>query len=259
MLKAENLTYKIGEKYLVKDACISVKPGEFVVIMGRNGAGKSTLLKMLSGSMKPSSGAASLNGKDLYSIHELKLAKIRAVLSQHYDITFPITTEEIVMMGRYPHFKNAPSVRDWEILNSAFELIRIKELKERFYNTLSGGEAQKVQMSRVLAQIWEEDEEGRLLLLDEPVSSLDLRYQHELLRIARSFIKGRTAVIAVLHDINLALSYADRIILMKDSQITGELDADTMPDEKLIEDVFDIRIKVIGNPLNRKPLVIVRD
>lgn len=163
------------------------------------------------------------------------------------------------MMGRYPHFKSTPRIRDYEVVNESMDLIKIKELKERYYNTLSGGEAQKVQMARVLSQIWDEEKEGRILLLDEPVSSLDLLYQHELLRIAKSFIDEKTFVIAVLHDINLALNYADRMVFMKDAGIVYEFDVNEPLEKEVIMNVFDVKADIITNPVNGKPLVIVNE
>lgn len=258
MLKTEKLSYRIDDFYLVKDVTSYFNSNEFVVIMGQNGAGKSTLLRLLARSLTPSEGNIFLNEKDIKEFNELELAKIRAVLSQHYDISFPLTVEEIIMMGRYPYFKTAPAVKDWKIISEAIDLLKLQGFKERNYNTLSGGESQKVQFARVLSQIWEDsDFPGRILLLDEPVSNLDLHFQHEILRIAKSYIHHKMIVIAVLHDINLALNYADRILFMKSGELKYSYQIKDELNKEMIEDVFNVKVKIINNPVNNKPLVII--
>ncbi|MDQ6609357.1 MAG: ATP-binding cassette domain-containing protein [Bacteroidota bacterium] len=177
MLRAENISYKIRSNYLVKDITIEFDPGSFHVIMGANGAGKSTLLKLLAGDLTPSSGSIFLGDKEVRHYNKNTLATRRAVLSQHYHLAFPITVEEIVLMGRYPYFATQPTAKDIAICKQAVHLMDVAHLLERDYTTLSGGEAQKVQMSRVLAQIWnDEGEERKILFLDEPVSHLDVKY-----------------------------------------------------------------------------------
>src|SRR5206468_4796831 len=170
--------------------------------MGANGAGKSTLLKLLAGDLKPSAGKIWWEKKEISDYSKKELAVQRAVLSQHYNISFPITVQEIVMMGRYPHFSSNPGEVDLAICREAMDLMSVREFAERDYNTLSGGEAQKVQMSRVLAQVWDAQNE-KILYLDEPVSHLDVRFQHQLLRAAKDWCRNQTTVIAILHDINL--------------------------------------------------------
>lgn len=260
MLRTDKLSYRINDFYLVKDVTSNFNPREFVVIMGQNGAGKSTLLRLLARSLNPSEGNVLLNDKDIKDFSELELAKIRAVLSQHYDVSFPLTVEEIIMMGRYPYFKTSPAAKDWEIISGAIKLLEIQNFKERNYNTLSGGESQKVQFARVLSQIWEDSSfPGRILLLDEPVSNLDLHFQHEILRIAKSYIHHNMIVIAVLHDINLALNYADRILFMKAGELKYNYDIKDELNKEMIEDVFNVKVKIIENPVNNKPLVIINE
>ncbi|MBX7044400.1 MAG: heme ABC transporter ATP-binding protein [Ignavibacteria bacterium] len=255
MLKASNVSYRIKEKYLVDDINLDFGEGQFTVIMGQNGAGKSTLLKILAKSLKSSKGDVECNARNIQSYHSLELAKLRAVLSQHYDITFPITVDDIVIMGRYPHFKNAPSSEDNKICGEVMKLLNIEDLKGREYNTLSGGEAQKVQMARVLAQIWEK-ETAKILFLDEPVSNLDMKYQNQILGIAQKISRENCIVVAVLHDINLSINYADRIVFMKDGLIKYVLSDLKELTEEIIFDVFNVKAKIITNPFTDKPLVV---
>ena len=225
--------------------------------MGANGAGKSTLLKLLSGELKPSSGEVFLNNNDLRTYSKNELAKRRAVLSQHYHLAFPISVEEIVLMGRYPYFGTNPSEKDKVICNEAAKLMAVENLLDRDYTTLSGGEAQKVQMSRVLSQIWSDDAaEGRLLFLDEPVSHLDVKYQHQLMKVAKDFSTKGTTVIAVLHDVNLAIAFADRLLFMRDGNILYDVNdaADLTP--AVLFNIFGLESSIVRLKDRTKPFVL---
>jgi iron complex transport system ATP-binding protein len=254
MLEAKDISFRIGERYLLHPASIQFQRGKFHVIMGANGAGKSTLLKLLAGDQAPSSGTILLNGAALKTISKKVLATKRAVLSQHYNITFPISSEEIVMMGRYPHFSNNPTLRDRAIVKEAMELLQVDEMKERDYNTLSGGEAQKVQMSRVFAQIWEKKTEP-YLFLDEPVSHLDIKFQHQLLKAAKEWCRENTTVVAILHDINLAIAFADRILFMKQGKITHDIGRLGDITTAVIKEVFDVEASILY-PEQHRPVII---
>ncbi len=208
--------------------------------MGANGAGKTSLLKLISGLLHSNNGSLLIDDKPIKDYSQLAMASKRAVLSQHYEISFPLTAAEIVMMGRYPFFDTHPRELDLKIVQEVFAQLEIQDLADRNYQTLSGGEAQKVQMCRVLAQMRGNEEQNRFLLLDEPVSHLDIKFQYQLLEIAQSIVNEKTSVIAVLHDINLALKYADRILFMKDGEIVHEHFKNTKFDITIIKDVFGI-------------------
>lgn len=256
MLRAENISFKVDSKYLLQESSIQFEQGKFHVIMGANGAGKSTLLKLLAGDQKTSSGKIFLFEKNLEHYSKKQLATKRAVLSQHYSITFPISVDDIVLMGRYPYFSNNPTAIDLSICKEAMRLMDVFDLKERDYNTLSGGEAQKAQMSRVLAQIWGAKKgEEKLLFLDEPVSHLDVKYQHQLLKAAKQLCHQHTTVIAILHDINLSIAYADRILFMKQGKILYDTTNLSNISTEMIQDVFDVSSTIIY-PEHHKPVVI---
>ena len=256
MLRAENISFRIGDKYLVQENTIHFEPGKFHVIMGANGAGKTTLLKLLAGDQRPTSGKIVLFEKELNHYSKKELATKRAVLSQHYNVSFPISVNDIVLMGRYPYFQNNPDANDLAICKQAMQLMDVYDLSERDYNTLSGGEAQKVQMSRVLSQIWETKEgEEKLLFLDEPVSHLDIKYQHQLLTAAKNLCNQHTTVIAILHDINLAIAYADRIVFMKQGKILHDTIGLSQISKEVIREVFDVSSTII-HPAGHKPVVI---
>lgn len=256
MLSAKNIAFRVGQKFLLQETSLPFEQGRFHVIMGANGAGKSTLLKLLAGDLTPLKGTVFLNGKNLDAYSKKELATQRAVLSQHYHISFPITVHDIVLMGRYPFFSAQPSVKDINICREAMRLMNVHEMADRDYTTLSGGEAQKVQMSRVLAQIWEAQQgANKVLFLDEPVSHLDVKYQHQLLQAAKDLCQQHTTVVAVLHDINLALSFADRILFMKEGRIVYDIHELAEVTTEVIKEVFDISSTILY-PEHRKPVVI---
>ncbi|MCZ2460810.1 MAG: ABC transporter ATP-binding protein [Chitinophagales bacterium] len=257
MLSAENIFFKVDSKTLLQETSVSFEEKRFHVIMGPNGAGKSTILKILAGSQKPSGGKIFFHNKELSQYSQNEIARMRAVLSQQYNITFPIATSDMVMMGRYPYFKTVPSKTDKEICKKATAVMQAEDLMERDYNTLSGGEMQKIHMSRILAQIWDTGEnENRFLFLDEPVSHLDLKYQHQLLQVAKDMCKRNITVIAILHDVNLSLAYADRILFMKQGRITYEIGDQNEITSAIIKDVFDMDSFIMNPGNGRKPVVV---
>lgn len=213
MLRIESLSYEVNSRPLLKDISFNVHQGEMIAILGANGAGKSTLMKLLSGEKKASSGSISINGKTLDSYTKKQLASKRAMLHQHNTISMAFTVEEVVMMGRYGQYGSKPLPKDVIALEETMEICGIKELAERSMLSLSGGEQQRVHLARVLAQLW--DINNGLLLMDEPISSMDIQYQHQTLAIAAALAERGFAVITVLHDINLAAQYASRILMLK--------------------------------------------
>ncbi|UOQ70253.1 heme ABC transporter ATP-binding protein [Hymenobacter cellulosilyticus] len=260
MLRADNVSFQIKDKMLLHNASVECRPGEFTVLMGPNGAGKTTLLRLLAGLYQPSAGQVLYHEQPLSTFSTAELAKSRAVLSQEIQLAFPLSVADVVLMGRYPHFQRTPSARDHAIAQQALADLGMSDFADRDYSTLSGGEAQKVQMARVLAQIWEAPGHGtRVLLLDEPVSSLDLRYQHQLLQIARDFSRQQSIVIAVLHDINLALAYADKLVFIKQGQVHTTLPDPGELDEQTLQEVFGLSMRIIANPFTQKPLVVYAD
>jgi iron complex transport system ATP-binding protein len=256
MLEAKEVSYKIGNKILLEHSNVNFKANAFHVIMGANGAGKSTLLKLLAGDILPFSGEVLFDNQKLTSYSRKQLAKRRGVLSQHYNITFPVTAAEMVMMGRYPHFDSIPSQKDIAIQKQAMELMKVEQFFDRDYNTLSGGEAQKVQMSRVLSQVWQDGSaERKIIFLDEPVAHLDIKYQYQLLQVAKDLCHQNITVVAILHDLNLAINFADRLILMKQGAIVYDLEGIELMTTEMLEDVFDMKLRIL-RPEGHKPIVI---
>ena len=254
MMKVENIQFAVKNKSLLENISFEAKPGEFWAIVGANGAGKSTLMKLLAKELSPTTGKISLRGKDLKRYNLRELAQKRAVLAQQNVITLSFTVHEIVLMGRYPFYDSKPSQRDLSIVDHCLRKVGIIHLKDRLYPTLSGGEQQRVQLARTLAQIWEVKE--GLILLDEPTSGMDLLHQYETFQLAREMTQKGYGVIAVVHDLNFALQYADRILMLKN----GKMFAIGTPAEVLtgdhIRDAFGVSVRIIQPDDTPFPVII---
>lgn len=255
MLQAENLSYQVGRATLVSGVNLSVEKGEVVAVLGPNGAGKSTLLKLLCGQLRPTEGRVLFAGRELGGWPLRELACRRAVLPQQSSVPFDFTALEIVLLGRSPYGDAASRI---PLARQAMEWTECAHLAERTVSTLSGGELQRVNLARVLVQIGLEPGDGeRCLMLDEPISNLDPSHQHAALRIARRMAGDGTAVLVVLHDLNLAAQYADRIVLMKDSRIAAEGSPREILQPALIGEVFSVRAMLAENPISGTPAIFV--
>lgn len=257
MLKTIDVSYSIGKKQILKGISIDFVPGEFTMILGPNGSGKSSFLKIFSGEINKFNGTVLYNGKTIQSIAKEDLAKYRAVMSQQPELSFPLTVEEVVMIGRYPHFTFNPDKKDILICDEVIARMNLQSFKARNYITLSGGEKQRVQYARVLAQIWEKPTNGcRYLFLDEPLNNLDINYQQEFLQIAKIFKNENTVLVAVMHDINLAIQHADKLVFLKEGELVAKGNTKEILNEYLIEKVFNIKTTIINNPVTNNPLLI---
>jgi iron complex transport system ATP-binding protein len=215
-LDVARLAVNYGNVKVLEDVFISSGAGECIGIIGPNGSGKSTLLKALSKIIRPKSGSIVLTGKDLESIPRDELARNMAVVSQDAPSDFEFSCLDIVLMGRNPHMKRfaVESRRDYEIAESSMKLTSTWHLKDRMFNELSGGERQRVVIARALTQ------EPSVLLLDEPVSHLDINHQIEILELVHRLKKTKgLLVIMVIHDLNLAARYCDRLILLNNRTV----------------------------------------
>ncbi|MBX7170852.1 MAG: heme ABC transporter ATP-binding protein [Pyrinomonadaceae bacterium] len=244
MLEAKNITFQIGNITLISGFSASFEPGKLHLIIGPNGAGKSTIIKILSRLLRPQTGQIEYEGVDISSASESDLAKRRAVLSQAIEIAFPLTVREVVMMGRYPHFGGHPGQIDENIVDELMDFFEVAEFSDRNYQTLSGGERQRVNFARVLSQLWRENstlshinsdttQRCRYLFLDEPLTFLDIRHQIGFMKKVREFACAHDVVtVGVVHDLNLAARFSDRIVLIND----GHVVANGTPTEVLTTD-----------------------
>ena len=232
MLEVENLSFAYGARGVLKNVSFRAECGEFVSVLGANGAGKSTMFKAICSLLKPKSGTVKILGKDAgeYSISEA--AKIRAVLAQDCEFNFASSVLDFVLLGRYVRGGFFSSKEDVEIAMAAIEAAGIKGFENRIFTRLSGGERRRAELARALCQLGAKGKKGTMLLLDEPNSSLDPKNASCALEAAKRFAAEGSAVAAILHDVNLASLYSDKIALMH----RGEIFAFGPPREALTEE-----------------------
>lgn len=254
MISIKNISYKIGQKTILDDISFDVHPGEFLVIIGPNGAGKSTLLKSLCKDFTLQTGRVEFLGKNLQDYRNEELAKIRSVLTQSNELSINYTVEELVGMGRYPHYEHRPSPKDLSIIQHIINELGISHLKNRYYFSLSGGERQIVQLARVLVQI--HDQQTAALFLDEPINGLDLLHQQLILDEAKKLAAKGRYVISILHDLNLASQYADKVLILKQGKIVTFGTRAQAITEETITATYNTRVKLINDPEIDYPLVV---
>ncbi|MGH7668545.1 MAG: heme ABC transporter ATP-binding protein [Gemmatimonadaceae bacterium] len=250
MVELRGVHYRVGETHILRDINVRFRPERFNVILGPNGAGKSTLLKIATGLLKPTEGEVRYDDRAVADVGAEALARRRAVLSQHVELAFPLAVQDVVMMGRYPHYSRVPTSNDREIVDQALGVVDMTHKRAQSYPTLSGGEQQKVQLARVLAQIWSSDapEGEKYLFLDEPTSNLDVHYELHLLEVARAMLASHCTVIAILHDLNTALHYGDAFFILEDGRVAQEADRSDDISAPLIERVFKVQTHRMVDP-----------
>ncbi|MDX7834790.1 heme ABC transporter ATP-binding protein [Aeromonas caviae] len=261
LLSCRGLRLSRGNRLILDSLDLDLHAGSLTALLGPNGAGKSSLLKCLTGELEHE-GEIHLFGQTRRGWVDNALAHRVGVLPQSSSLSFPFLCEEVVAMGRLPH--SEPASRRDEIVRAAMTHAGVDHLANRLYPGLSGGERQRVQFARVLAQIWQEPSPGRLpdpeqprlLLLDEPTSALDLKYQHQLLTMARALAARNTAVLVVLHDLNLAARYADRLVMLEQGRLMADGSAGEVLTPALIARLYDYPAQVIHHPESGVPMVV---
>ncbi|HOS59759.1 MAG TPA: ABC transporter ATP-binding protein [Syntrophorhabdaceae bacterium] len=249
-----DLSCGYGTKIIINRINLHIKKGEFVCIIGPNGSGKTTLLKAITRIIKPAKGNIFLEGRDLNNIDKREIAKKMAVVSQNLPIV-SMTVKEFVLLGRTPHYKTLQLLEnesDIEVVEHAISMTGIERLQNSLMSEISGGEVQLSLIARALAQ------EPWILLLDEPTAHLDITHQVNILDLIKRLNKDyQLTVIIILHDLNLASEYCDRLILMNNGQITKT----GIPEEVLnsidLEEVYKTLVVVEKNPLSNKPFVLI--
>jgi iron complex transport system ATP-binding protein len=257
MLDARDIVFSAGGRILLDRVSAAFEPGRLHLIIGANGAGKSTLVRVLSRLLRPNSGRVAYGEADAAHWSERELARRRAVLSQAFEVAFPIPVHELVMMGRYPHFSGRPGPIDDQICDEVMRFFDVTEMAERSYGTLSGGERQRVNFARVLAQIWQPLEgSARYLFLDEPLTFLDIRHQIDFMKKVKAFASGSdVVVVGVVHDLNLAAKFADRLLLIHHGCVLADgATADVLTPANL-KTAFQVTPVLLTNPANGEVLL----
>jgi len=255
MLRAQNLHIHRGRKTVLSDVTLQLESGEVLGVLGPNGAGKSTLLGALCGELAASAGGVSLVGQALTHWTGPQRAQRLAVLPQLSTLDFAFRVEEVVGMGRLPW--QSGRVRDDEIIAAALAAADAGHLSGRSYLALSGGERQRVHLARVLAQLWP-GQAGQTLLLDEPTSMLDPLHQHTTLQAVREFADRGAAVLVILHDLNLAARYCDRILLLEGGRPVALDTPQQVLRPDTLQAVFGLEVLVQPHPERGHPLIIAR-
>ncbi|MDF3057054.1 MAG: hemin transporter ATP-binding protein [Rariglobus sp.] len=250
VLTATDLVVRRGDHTLLDRVSLALAPGRVTAVVGPNGAGKSTLLRLLSGELSPDGGLVRFLDRPLSAWPAAELARHRAVLPQESDLHFPFRVEEVVRLGRIPHSGGGDSAADHALARTLLARVDLTAFADRFYPTLSGGEKQRVHLARALAQLQPDPAApppaARALLLDEPTASLDLAHQHAVLALARDLARREhVAVLAILHDLNLVLAYADDLVVLSRGRVAASGPVASTLAPTLIHEVFRIPARLI--------------
>lgn len=239
-LELSGLSFSYRQHPVFHSICLSVEEGRFCALLGSNGAGKTTLLKCVNHLLRPSEGRVLWRGVDTGRLTMRERARIYGYVPQNTQARAGLNVFETVLSGRLPHIGYRASPADVNKVSSLLEELCLAELAFRPLHQLSGGERQRVLIARALAQVPE------VLLLDEPISSLDLRYQYEIMDLLRRVSRERAlTVVAVLHDLNMAVEYADELALLKAGQLYAKGTPQQVLTEQAVEDVFGIRMELM--------------
>ncbi|GAA6200459.1 heme ABC transporter ATP-binding protein [Aquicoccus sp. SU-CL01552] len=230
-MQATDITVRLSRRKILHGVDFVAEPGALTAIVGPNGSGKTTFLRALAGEV-PHGGRVTLNGHDTAHLKPWQVAALRGVLPQFTPVAFPFTVIEIVRLG----LTAGTAAEDDSLPVQALARVGLSGFANQFYSELSGGEQQRVQLARVLTQVWAPVEDGqpRWLLLDEPVSSLDIGHQLQVMELARDYTRAGGGVIAVMHDLNLTAMFADHIVLFQSGRILASgSPAEVLTDETL--------------------------
>jgi iron complex transport system ATP-binding protein len=246
LLEAEDVSSGYGRRGVLSGVSLALGRGELVGVIGPNGSGKTTLVRVLSGVLVPRSGSVRLDGRPLPEYSRRALARRLAVMPQDPTIEFPFTALEVVLMGRAPHLPplGFPRATDLAVARQAMARLDLAGIDDRPLDRLSGGERQRVLLARALAQ------EPQVLLLDEPTTHLDLRHQTEIYEVVRALARERgTAVLSVLHDLNLAALYCDRLVLLAQGRVAGSGPPEAVLTPDALDRAYGVRVYVGRNEI----------
>lgn len=251
----KNLNFSFDEAPILKDINLAVETGKFYGILGPNGSGKTTLLRTIAKSLDIKEGSIFIDDQDLKTIGTKKLAREIAVVPQNTEIQFDFSVFDLVLMGRAPYLSRfaTENAEDLRIAGQAMELTGIRELRDRSINTVSGGEKQRTVIARAITQ------QTGIILLDEPVSHLDIYHQIEILKKIKALNENRRiTVLVALHDLNLAAAFSDYLILMNHGKIHSLGPPDKILKKETIKEIYGVDVDILKAPGNGRPYLIPR-
>ncbi|TQF71674.1 heme ABC transporter ATP-binding protein [Pseudoalteromonas luteoviolacea] len=254
MLECNNISITRGDKRIIQNLSFAANKGEFIVLLGENGAGKSTLLSAICDDIDYS-GEILLDGKPMREYAPQTLATHRAMLLQNNRVNFAFSAAELIAMGRYP-YNETTQTQAYQV-NSIITQMALEPLADRDVTVLSGGEFQRVQFARCIAQLnaHKKQTTGKLMLLDEPTSALDLHHQHATLSKAKLFAQQGNTVIAVLHDLNLASLYADRVLLLHQGNICHDGNPQDVLRPEVLQPIYRAGMQINLHPSFQIPMI----
>ena len=252
LAEATGVTVTRAGRRILDGVDIDIRAGEVLGLVGPNGAGKSTLLSVLAADLPPDTGSVDIDGRAARRWKARELARRRAVLQQHHELSFPFTVEQVVEMGRAPWADGPARIRDLELVTRYLVDCEIDDLADRTFPTLSGGERARVALARVLTQ------DTQLILLDEPTAALDVRHQELVLRLCRMRADAGAAVVIVLHDLGLAAAHCDRVAVVHEGVIRGIGSPREVFEAELLTRVYRHPVEVLPHPHRDVILVLPR-
>ena len=245
VLRAQGLSYSVATADLVRDVDLELHPGELVVVAGPNGAGKTTLLRLLAVDLAPTSGFVEIEGRNGEALDRAELAAARSLLGQGRTAGIPFSVADVVAMGGW-----ARQVGDDEV-GAALDAMDLGALSQRTVASLSSGEHTRVELARILTQ------DTPILLLDEPLTALDVAHQERVMKHLRQLTDSGRAVLVVLHDLNVAAAYANRLVLLRDGSVVGEGTPNDVLEPAVLSDLYGHGMKVVA--VDGRPVVLPED
>jgi len=250
LAQARGITLRRGDNLVLQDVDIEVRAGRLHALVGPNGAGKSSLLGVLSGELRPDSGEVLLDGRPLDGSSAMELARLRSVLLQQITMSFPFTVRQVVEMGRTPWRRTPEEEADDAVVAESLAATDVAHLADRRFTSLSGGERARAALARVLAQ------RAPLLMLDEPTAALDIRHQELVLQRAREHTAAGGGVVLVVHDLGLAVAYADQVTVLDDGRVAADGPPAQVLTADLLSTVYEHPVEVFPHPVTGRPVIL---
>lgn len=252
MIHAEDISFSFGDTPVLESVSLAVTEGELVGLIGPNGAGKTTFLRLISGVLTPSQGTVTLDGDALDSLSTHEVGQRVAVVPQQTELSFDFSIRDVITMGRHPYQGRLERLQsaDRSMVDRAMEQTETAYLADRPFSAISGGERKRVLIARAIAQ------DTPALLVDEPTASLDINHQVSVFELLRSLVAQDKAILAAVHDLNLAARYCDRLVLLAEGQIQASGTAESVLQSDRLRQAYGIDTSIEENPVTETPMVV---